>query len=77
VRRPPTSATSGDEWTGERLPEVGERTIDLERVTNGCFGLDRMDDRLPGRLMRETVELAHGHGAVSDVDVVLDSTTAS
>ena len=64
---------TGEEWTKERLLEAAERTIDLERVINARFGMDRKDDRLPERFMRETVEDGPGHGTVIDIDAVLDS----
>ena len=67
------TAATGDEWTKERLLEAAERTIDLERMINGRFGLDRKDDRLPERFMKETVEDGPGHGTVIDLDLVLDS----
>ena len=67
------TAATGEEWTKERLLEAAERTIDLERVINARFGLDRKDDRLPERFMRETVEDGPGHGTVIDLDAVLDS----
>ncbi len=67
------TAATGEEWTKERLLEAAERTIDLERVINARFGLDRKDDRLPERFLRETVEDGPGHGTVIDLDAVLDS----
>ena len=67
------TVATGEEWTKERLLEAAERTIDLERVINARFGLDRKDDRLPERFMRETVEDGPGHGTVIDLDAVLDS----
>jgi aldehyde:ferredoxin oxidoreductase len=67
------TVATGEEWIKERLLEAAERTIDLERVINARFGLDREDDRLPERFMRETVEDGPGHGTVIDLDAVLDS----
>ncbi len=67
------TAATGEPWTKERLLEAAERTIDLERVINGRFGLDRTADALPQRLLRETVEDGPGHGSVIDLDAVLDS----
>ena len=67
------TAATGEQWTKERLLEAAERTIDLERVINGRYGLDRAADVLPERFSRETVEDGPGHGTVIDVDVVLDS----
>jgi aldehyde:ferredoxin oxidoreductase len=67
------TAATGEEWTKERLLEAAERTIDLERLINARFGMDRKDDRLPERFMRETVEDGPGHGTVIDLGVVLDS----
>jgi len=67
------TVATGEEWTKERLLEAAERTIDLERVINARFGLDRKDDRLPERFLRETVEDGPGHGTVIDLDAVLDS----
>jgi len=64
---------TGETWTKERLLEAAERTIDLERLINARYGLDRKDDRLPERFMRETVEDGPGHGTVIDLDAVLDS----
>ena len=43
------TAATGEAWTKERLLEAAERTIDLERVINARFGLDRKDDTLPER----------------------------
>ncbi len=76
--RPSTFATlmtaaTGEEWTKERLLEAAERVIDLERMIDGRFGLDRAADVLPERFMRETVEDGPGHGTVIDLDAVLDS----
>ncbi len=67
------TVATGEEWTKERLLEAAERTIDFERVINARFGLDREDDRLPERFMKETVEDGPGHGTVIDLDAVLDS----
>jgi aldehyde:ferredoxin oxidoreductase len=67
------TVTTGEEWTKERLLEAAERTIDLERLINARFGLDRKDDRLPERFMTDTVEDGPGHGTVIDLDAVLDS----
>lgn len=63
----------GEAWTKERLLEAAERTIDLERVMNGRFGLDRKADTLPERFTKETVADGPGHGTIVDLDVVLDS----
>ena len=67
------TVATGEAWTKERLLAAAERTIDLERLINARFGLDRKDDRLPERFMRETVEDGPGHGTVIHLDVVLDS----
>ena len=67
------TVATGEEWTKERLLEAAERTIDLERLINARFGMDRNDDRLPERFMSETVEDGPGHGTVIDLDAVLDS----
>ena len=67
------TVVTGEEWTKDRLLEAAERTIDLERVINGRFGLDRSADTLPDRFTAETVADGPGHGTMVDLDVVLDS----
>ena len=63
----------GEAWTKERLLEAAERTIDLERLINARFGLDRSADTLPDRFTKETVADGPGHGTIVDLDAVLDS----
>ena len=63
----------GETWTKERLLEAAERTIDLERLINARFGLDRSADTLPDRFTRDTVADGPGQGTMVDLDAVLDS----
>jgi aldehyde:ferredoxin oxidoreductase len=53
----------GMSFDAERLLEVGERIVNLERVLNARFGLDGREDVLPGRFTDEPLPLARSGGA--------------
>ncbi len=51
--QPQIAAACGDEWTLDKLNEVGERIWNMERDFNLRSGLTAADDTLPPRLLNE------------------------
>lgn len=67
------SASVGTEITKERLLLAAERVINLERVINAKYGLDRKDDTLPERLRKTPAPDGPGQGSVVNLEEALDS----
>ncbi len=47
------TAATGDPWTGDSVRLAGERIVNIERMINARFGLDRRHDTLPRRFLEE------------------------
>lgn len=65
------AACEGDDWTEERLIEIGERIWNLERLYNLRAGLTAADDTLPKRLLEEPAPSGTAKGEVSDLPRML------
>jgi aldehyde:ferredoxin oxidoreductase len=68
-----TSAATGTPLSKEELLLAAERVINLERMVNARFGLDRKDDTLPLRFTEERAVDGRGEGEVVNLAVALDS----
>jgi aldehyde:ferredoxin oxidoreductase len=65
------AACEGDDWTEERLLEIGERIWNLERLYNLKAGLTAADDTLPKRLLEIPAPSGAAKGKVSDLPQML------
>ena len=65
------SAACGDDWTDERLIELGERTWNLERMFNLQAGLTAADDTLPPRLLDVPAPAGVARGRVTELPLML------
>lgn len=65
------SAACGDDWTDERLIELGERTWNLERIFNLQAGLTAADDTLPPRLLDVPAPAGVARGRVTELPLML------
>ncbi len=65
------SAACGDDWTDERLIELGERTWNLERLFNLRAGLTAADDTLPPRFLDDPAPAGVARGRVSELPLML------
>ncbi len=70
-RRQIAAACEGDDWTEERLLEIGERIWNLERLYNLKAGLTAADDTLPKRLLEVPAPSGAAKGKVSDLAEML------
>lgn len=66
------TAVTGEEFSGEKLLQVGERVVNLERLYNNKMGMDRKDDRLPDRFHEEPVPDGNSKGEVFNENEMLD-----
>lgn len=67
------SASVGTKVTKDQLLLAAERVINLERIINGKYGLDRKDDTLPARLQETPAPDGPGKGSVVKLREALDS----
>jgi aldehyde:ferredoxin oxidoreductase len=65
------AACEGDDWTEERLLDIGERIWNLERLYNLKAGLTAADDTLPKRLLEIPAPSGAAKGKVSDLPQML------
>ncbi|UCF09454.1 MAG: alcohol dehydrogenase catalytic domain-containing protein [Candidatus Bipolaricaulota bacterium] len=63
------SAVVGGRWSGEDVQQVGERIVNLERELNRTWGIDRRDDTLPARFLREPAGPADSPSSGSIVEL--------
>jgi len=66
------SAVTGLNMTVEKLNKIAERIINLERMYNVKLGLDRRDDRLPDRFLKEPMPKGKSKGQTVDLESLLD-----
>lgn len=60
------TSITGEEWSAERLLEVGDRTFTAERLFNAREGFTTADDALPERFYTEPLTVGKEKGAVLD-----------
>ena len=65
------AACEGDDWTEERLLEIGERVWNLERLYNLKAGITAADDTLPKRLLEVPSPAGTAKGKVCELPVML------
>jgi aldehyde:ferredoxin oxidoreductase len=65
------AACEGDDWTEERLIEIGERVWNLERMYNLEAGLTAADDTLPKRLLEDPAPSGTAKGKVCELSKML------
>jgi aldehyde:ferredoxin oxidoreductase len=61
------AACEGDDWSKERLIEIGERIWNLERMFNLKAGITAKDDTLPKRLLEIPAPSGTAEGHVSEL----------
>lgn len=68
------TAATGDSWTGESVRMAGERIVNVERLINARFGIDRRHDMLPKRFLEEPAlpEDSPSAGSVVELESMLD-----
>jgi len=68
------NAAIGSPHTGEEIRAVGERIVNVERMINARFGIDRRDDTLPRRFLEEPAGPADSPsaGSVLELEPMLD-----
>ncbi len=65
------AACEGDDWTEERLVEIGERVWNVERLYNLKAGITAADDTLPKRLLEDPAPSGTAKGKVSELAKML------
>jgi aldehyde:ferredoxin oxidoreductase len=66
-------AVTGLDFDGPADRRVGERIVNLERLFNAARGIDRREDSLPARFVREPLNAqGESHGAVLELEAMLD-----
>ncbi|MDH3228360.1 MAG: aldehyde ferredoxin oxidoreductase family protein [Alphaproteobacteria bacterium] len=65
------AACEGDDWTEERLIEIGERVWNVERMYNLKAGFTAADDTLPKRLLEVPAPSGTAKGKVSELPQML------
>ena len=68
---PQVAAACGEEFTLEKLTEIGERIWNMERDFNNRAGFTRKDDDLPKRLKTEAAKTGPAKGLVSGIDKMI------
>ena len=63
---------NGLDLTSEDLQIIGERIVNLNRLFNARFGVDRKDDCLPERLTKEKAPLGPSEGEVVELEQMLN-----
>jgi aldehyde:ferredoxin oxidoreductase len=66
------SAVTGLNITVEKLNTAAERIINMERMYNIKLGLDRSDDTLPDRFLKEPMPKGKSKGQTVDLESLLD-----
>ncbi len=69
--QPQVAAACGDEFTLEKLNEIGERIWNMERDFNNKAGFTAKDDTLPKRLLTEPAKTGPAKGLVSKLPEML------
>lgn len=69
--QPQVAAACGDEFTLEKLNEIGERVWNMERDFNNAAGFTAKDDTLPKRLLTEPAKTGPATGLVSKLPEML------
>ena len=67
-----TKAATGINFTKEKMFEIGERIINLERAYLVREGIRRRDDYLPARFLKEPLPNGHSKGAVHEIEPMLN-----
>jgi aldehyde:ferredoxin oxidoreductase len=65
------NAATGWDWAADDLLRVGERLFNLKRLINLRLGIDRGDDVLPPRFLKEPRPSGTAAGNVPDMDLLL------
>jgi aldehyde:ferredoxin oxidoreductase len=65
-------AAIGIHFTEERMFEIGERIVNLERAYLVREGIRRRDDYLPARFLKEPLPNGNSKGAVHEIEPMLD-----
>jgi aldehyde:ferredoxin oxidoreductase len=65
-------AATGIHFTEEKMFEIGERIVNLERAYLVREGIRRRDDYLPARFLKEPLPNGHSKGAVHEIEPMLD-----
>lgn len=65
-------AITGTKLTFDEFMETGERIFNLKRLYNGKLGLDRKDDSLPDRILKEPRGTGGSADSLPDLNVQLD-----
>jgi len=69
--QPQVAAACGEEFTLDRLNEIGERIWNMERDFNNRAGFTSQDDTLPKRLLTEPAKTGPARGLVNGLDKML------
>ncbi|WP_295636692.1 aldehyde ferredoxin oxidoreductase family protein [uncultured Methylibium sp.] len=69
--QPQVAAACGDEFTLEKLNEIGERIWNMERDFNNKAGFSAKDDTLPKRLLTEPAKTGPAKGLVNKLPEML------
>jgi aldehyde:ferredoxin oxidoreductase len=69
--QPQVAAACGDEFTLDKLNEIGERVWNMERDFNNKAGFTAKDDTLPKRLLTEPAKTGPATGLVSKLPEML------
>jgi len=67
-----TEAVTGFHFTEEKIFEIGERIVNLERAYLVREGIRRRDDYLPARFLKEPLPNGNSKGAVFEIEPMLD-----
>lgn len=65
-------AVTGVHFTEEKMFEIGERIVNLERVYLVREGVRRRDDYLPSRFLKEPLPNGNSKGAIFEMELMLD-----
>ena len=69
--QPQVAAACGDEFTLEKLQEIGERVWNMEREFNNAAGFTAKDDSLPPRLLNEPAKTGPAKGLTNKLPEML------
>jgi aldehyde:ferredoxin oxidoreductase len=69
--QPQVAAACGDEFTMDKMNEIGERIWNMERDFNNRAGFTSKDDTLPKRLLTEAAKTGPAKGLVSQLPQML------
>ncbi|MGQ9544029.1 MAG: aldehyde ferredoxin oxidoreductase family protein [Candidatus Bathyarchaeia archaeon] len=65
-------AVTGRHLTFEEFMRIGERIWNLQRAFNVRMGISRMDDTLPERFLKESVDEGPAKGQIVELDIMLE-----